>query len=63
MERKAAQMNDDSKNASRASALIEVKDLFGLSGAAKIIAEGIVRGGGGAFPISTILDHYTIIRS
>ena len=56
-------MNDDSKNASRASALIEVKDLFGLSGAAKIIAEGIVRGGGGAFPISTILDHYTIIRS
>ena len=39
-------MNDDSKNASRASALIEVKDLFGLSGAAKIIAEGIVRGVG-----------------
>ncbi|MBB4374301.1 hypothetical protein GGD63_007131 [Bradyrhizobium sp. cir1] len=39
-------MSDDSKGEDRPSALVQVKDLLGLSGAAKIIAEGVVHGVG-----------------
>lgn len=39
-------MLETEKSEGRPAALIEVKDLFGLSGAAKLIAEGIVRGVG-----------------
>ncbi|MDD1527424.1 hypothetical protein C7U92_16580 [Bradyrhizobium sp. WBOS7] len=39
-------MSQNEKSEGRVAALIEVKDLFGLSGAAKIVAEGIIRGVG-----------------